>query len=159
MFKSQITRVTMPIVSIILLFMVTACGNRDPYGTGLSSFTDEVTSYTGDHPISSEWTVFVAHGLVTTGWLWLCKQHDVIYSELELQSNETLQDLTIQFGDKTVHEPAEGGGGGISGTGFYITSSTIPPVMDISWRENGTIYHTKIDSKSMVELPSLDGSS
>lgn len=140
MSKSFYKGVTISLVPVILGFTLAACGKNDPYGIGLSKFDNQVLAHRVKHP-NSDWTVYVAHGTVTTGWLWFRKQNAVVYAEADYTGPSTSTNVVIHFGDKNIKSPAQVTGSGI---GFYLKSSRIPQVMDISWKVNGQSRHLEI---------------
>lgn len=157
MFDSVRRKVTCFIVLTALSISVVACGNADPHQLGMNSFSDKMTAYLANHKQpTSEWTVYVGHGMVTKGWLWFKQQNPVVYTNVEFSGTADIKNIAIKFGDKTVTIPEMYTRGiGLAGTGFYLNSSQIPSYMDISWSENGQPHHVHIEPKTMIELDSL----
>lgn len=156
MFKSLRNRAPILFISIIFTFTLAGCGNRDPYGIGWNQFYNEVSSQISQ-PTSSEWTVYVAHGTATTGWLWFRKQNPVVWMEVEYRGISRINNVVIQAGEKTVKSDADYDPG--AGIGFYLKSSRIPQTMGIAWKANGQHHQLELEAKSMVELPSVNVSS
>jgi hypothetical protein len=150
-------KVLVLILLIILSLSVAACGNTDPYQLGINSFSRRTLGYEANHnQPTSEWTVYVGHGTVTTGWLWFKHENPVIYTYIQISSMVDIKNIVIKFGDKTARSPEIDNtkGGGSAGMGLYLKSSQIPSYMDISWSENGQPHHLKIKAKTMIELDS-----
>lgn len=134
----------------IMSISVTACG-ADPYQLGINQFHSQVFAYGYQRP-KADWTVFVEHGIVATGWLWFKHQNPVVYAEVENTGTSNTTDTVVQFG-KTIKTLGESSPG--IGLIFYVDSSQIPQHVDISWKANGKTHHETINFNSMIELNSL----
>jgi hypothetical protein len=143
------------VICIAILIYPYIRNTEAPFQLGTDQFDELVLSHS-DIQKHSEWEVYVAPGSITTGWLWFKKETPVVYYNVTYLGKPNIRNLVIKYGDQKIEEPEFVTG---AGTGFYMKTSRIPQVMDISWMVGNKQHHIKIDAKSMVQLSWIDGSS
>lgn len=134
---------------VVSVFSLSGCGQNNPYAAELSQFNPDVSTTSKSHA-KNGWVVYVAPGRVTTGWLWFKKRNPVLYTEVVYQGTQSIKDVVVHFGNKTVTSPEEQQGDGL---GFYLKTARLPPSVDITWQVNGQRRNVRIDNTSIVNLP------
>ena len=125
------------------------CGAANPYQVGMDQFSNAVLS--NNSSTVQPWTVYVAHGMVTTGRLWYRRQSPVLYAQIGNTSRATDAHIVIHFEGHTYGPTTLASGGFIA---FYILSSQIPRNAVVSWTQHGRAHHATIPAAAMIDVTS-----